>query len=202
MITELFWIRHGETKWNQLARYQGHQDIPLSPTGKKQAERVAEYLKKYPFTAIYSSDLKRARQTAEVIAEKHGLIVKSFPELRERQCGEWEGLTIDQVKQQYADWEYVSQKGGKYGIEKTSHAAKRFLNKCEELAQKHVGEMIAIVAHGMCMNASLEMIDKEKYGPGKTRIQNTGICHLIYDKYKGFKILSFNDTSHLDQKVD
>lgn len=200
MVTELFWIRHGETEWNCLKRFQGHQDVPLSPIGRQQAYQVAEYLKNRSFAAIYSSDLKRAYQTAEIIAEKHGLVVQRFTELRERHCGDWEGLTLTQIERQYDDWEQVSLHGGKYGIEKTSHVGQRFLNKCEELAKKHEGEVIAVVAHGMCMNAALSVVTEGKYGPGKSRIHNTGICHLIYNKNKGFQMVSFNDISHLSSK--
>lgn len=198
MVTQLFWIRHGETEWNRFTRFQGLRDVPLSETGVEQAHRAAEYLKNQPFSAIYSSDLKRARQTAEIIAAKHSLPVESFPELRERCCGDWEGKTRQEIGEQYPDWETVSLHGGKYGVEKTSEVVRRFLAKCEELARKHQGETIAIVAHGMCMNAVISKITDGELGLGKSRIKNTGISRLTYEEGKGFQIISFNDTSHLE----
>ena len=78
-MLRLFLIRHGETIWNQNHRYQGHTDVPLSKTGEWQAGLVAKRLKDEPLDAVFSSDLSRARVTAEIIAREHGLTVTSLP---------------------------------------------------------------------------------------------------------------------------
>jgi len=85
-------IRHGQTDWNVEGRWQGHLDQPLNATGMEQAQALAEYLRDRPIDAIYSSDLARARVTAEQIAETHGLTVKTDPRWREQDLGVFQGL--------------------------------------------------------------------------------------------------------------
>ena len=113
MKTTIFLIRHGETVWNRESRMQGYRNVPLSDSGREQAAKLADYLKNETFHAIYSSDLSRAAETAQLVAEKHQMPVIVFPEFRERNCGEWEGLTHDEVSRKYPDWKEVTLKRGK-----------------------------------------------------------------------------------------
>ncbi|MCR4398566.1 MAG: histidine phosphatase family protein [Firmicutes bacterium] len=94
-------VRHGETDWNVAARYQGHLDIPLNANGFAQARALARSMQSWNVSAVYSSDLSRAKATAESIAAPHGLPVKLDPRLREMRFGEWEGLTVDEVADVY-----------------------------------------------------------------------------------------------------
>ncbi len=82
-MTQVFTIRHGETPWNAEGRLQGHANIPLAPKGLAQAQALAQSLKNHEFTAIYSSDLDRAFQTAECIALHHNIPIKIDARLRE-----------------------------------------------------------------------------------------------------------------------
>ena len=104
METHVYLVRHGETAWNRERRFQGHQDVPLSPAGLFQAERLAQRLKSETFDAVYSSDLKRAVQTAEIVARELALPVVTLKGLRERSMGEWEGLTQEEVAARFPDW--------------------------------------------------------------------------------------------------
>src|ERR1051326_3352209 len=90
-VTRLFVVRHGVTAWNAEGRWQGHTDVSLTDEGIAQAHGVARRLAKERVDAVWSSDLSRARMTAEIIAEHHRLPVATTPALREQRLGDWEG---------------------------------------------------------------------------------------------------------------
>jgi hypothetical protein len=92
-MTELLLVRHGETDWNAEGRLQGHTDRPLSDYGRDQARQLADDLATEAFDVIYASDLARARETAEIVAERLDVPVNVDPDLREKNWGTWEGLT-------------------------------------------------------------------------------------------------------------
>jgi probable phosphoglycerate mutase len=96
-VIELIVVRHGETDWNRVRRFQGHTDIALNASGIDQAARLAGALAHEPIAAIHASDLARARATAEPVAAGLGLSVVSDPRLRERQYGILEGLTFEEL---------------------------------------------------------------------------------------------------------
>jgi broad specificity phosphatase PhoE len=202
VITHVYLIRHGETVWNKEGRFQGHKDIPLSETGIRQARLLSRYLAKERPAAIYSSDLTRARQTAELIAEKHGLEVRCFPDFRERCGGEWEGRTHLEVRQTYQDFEEVRIRGGKYGVEPTEAVQKRFVGRLHQLMEKHRGDCIFIVAHGMCIAAALTVLTGGEHGYGKSRLDNTSVTRLAHDPDSGWKVLGINETVHLQAEQE
>jgi broad specificity phosphatase PhoE len=97
----IYLIRHGQTVWNAEGRFQGQTDSVLSDLGHRQAARLAGVLARVPLSAIYSSPLSRARRTAEVIANPHGLPVVEVADLREIGMGVWEGLTAAEITQRF-----------------------------------------------------------------------------------------------------
>lgn len=99
----LILVRHGLTEWNTSGKYQGHTDISLSSQGDKQAQALAVRLSHENITRVYSSDLMRARQTAERIAAYHSLPVITDPRLREMSFGEWEGLTFEEIGERWPE---------------------------------------------------------------------------------------------------
>lgn len=101
-MTHLCLIRHGQTDWNLEGRYQGQSDVPLNENGLEQARSLAKQLEGNKFTAIYSSDLKRAHQTAEPISRSLGISIRLEPRLREINQGEWEGVLVEEIKARYA----------------------------------------------------------------------------------------------------
>jgi len=107
-MTEIILVRHGETDWNVEEVFRGRIDIELNETGMKQAELLAEYLKDLRIVAIYSSPLKRALRTAEIIASYHNLDVEIAPGLIDFDYGKWQGLSHevvkDRYKELYAEW--------------------------------------------------------------------------------------------------
>jgi broad specificity phosphatase PhoE len=102
-MTQLCLIRHGQTDWNLEGRYQGQSDVPLNQTGLAQAQSLAEQLKGQTFAAIYSSDLMRARQTAEPCAKMLGMTIQAEAHLREIDQGEWEVVLVEDIKARYAE---------------------------------------------------------------------------------------------------
>jgi len=103
MMTRLLLVRHGETVWNADAVYRGRSEIPLGETGKRQAHLTGRSLAGEGVTALMSSPLVRARETAEAIAGVTGVAVEIDNDLTDLDCGEWEGLTDAQVKERYPD---------------------------------------------------------------------------------------------------
>jgi probable phosphoglycerate mutase len=107
-VTLVLVARHGETDWNAEHRFQGHADQPLNARGRAQAEALADLLDPVPLAAVVSSDLVRARDTAELVAARHGLSVRVEPELREVDVGTWTGRTEPELRkaepEAYARW--------------------------------------------------------------------------------------------------
>ena len=149
----IWFVRHGETEWNRTKRYQGHSDIPLNESGRRQAQETASLLAKEPLSAIYASDLKRAVETAEAIAQTHELRVQQKPELRELHFGLWEGLRYEQIMEKWADelslmYEHP-EKGCAPEGEGFSELAKRAWPALQAIREAHQEEeAIAVVAHG------------------------------------------------------
>lgn len=154
-MTEMWLVRHGQTDWNLANIFQGQSDIPLNETGIKQAQSLALKLAGTPFDAIYSSDLSRARQTAEIIAEQIRLPVTIDPRLREIRQGIWEGLSVDEVKQKFApdfsrDSEYLTTPRAP-GAETLSQVITRMIEIANEIHDKHNGQRVLLSSHGLAV---------------------------------------------------
>lgn len=102
-MTELILIRHGLTDWNVEGRYQGQSDVPLNEQGRDQARHLATKLAARQIDAIFSSDLARARQTAEILAEATGAPLFLDPRLREIHQGLWEGMLLQDIQREYTE---------------------------------------------------------------------------------------------------
>jgi 2,3-bisphosphoglycerate-dependent phosphoglycerate mutase len=144
-MTTLLLARHGETDWNRELRIQGSSDIALNELGREQASALAQELADVPLDAIYSSDLSRARETAEAVAATHGLQVRLDPRLRERAFGSWEGLTREDI----AELPDRSRHDG----ESDDEVRERVLEAVQAIADAHPGEQVLVVAHGGALNA-------------------------------------------------
>src|SRR5688572_10984872 len=154
--TELILIRHGETAWNRERRMQGQTDTPLSDIGRAQAQALGQRLARHAFAAIYSSDLKRAWDTAAAIAQTSGRTVVSEPRLRERTFGIFEGLTYDEMTQRYpGEHARFSMREPDYavpGAESPRQFFERSLGCLEDIVAAHPGETVVAVTHGMVLD--------------------------------------------------
>jgi alpha-ribazole phosphatase len=151
-MTRLLIVRHGQTDWNTARRFQGQRDIPLNPTGQRQAAAVAERLAGETIQAIYASDLQRAQATALAIATRHTCPVTAEPRLREVDFGEWEGLTYTEIAASYpvglAAWERNILENAPPGGESVNQLARRVQAVLDDLLGAPAGETLLLVSHG------------------------------------------------------
>ena len=158
-MTQLCLVRHGQTDWNLEGRYQGQSDVPLNENGLAQAKSLTEQLKGQTFSAIYSSDLMRARQTAELIAKMLGITMQIEPRLREINQGEWEGVLVDDIKARYAEiWSQrtvdpanVRPPGG----ETVGEVATRVYAALDDIARLFPTEHVLVVSHGLSIATAI-----------------------------------------------
>jgi len=158
MMTRLVWLRHGRTAWNQDGRFQGQADIALDEVGHAQAERAASYLMHLQPSLIVSSDLKRAMQTAQPLAQLAGLNITHDKRLRETDAGEWEGFTHDEIRERFGDnleqWTAgIDVRPG--GGETRREVADRVSSCVNEYVHTHDGQTIVIVTHGASARAGI-----------------------------------------------
>lgn len=199
--TRILLIRHGETAWNRATRIQGHTDIPLSALGLAQAERLAEALADEELNAIYSSDLSRARQTAEAVARARGLAVRLDAGLRERAFGRFEGLSWEEIDQGYpgdaARWRRREPDFAVGGGESLIAFSARCVAAARRAAAAHPGESIALVAHGGvldCLYRAATQVALD--APRSWQLGNATINRLLATP-EGFTLVGWNDDRHL-----
>jgi broad specificity phosphatase PhoE len=148
-VTTLLLVRHGETDWNRDGRWQGHSDTHLNAAGREQARHVGAELG--DVDVVYSSDLARARETAEIIARELGLEVHRDPRLRERSFGGWEGLTADEIEREFAGaharWR-AGEGPGADDAEPFDVFAARVGAFLDDALERHPDETVLVVAHG------------------------------------------------------
>lgn len=148
-MTTLLIVRHGETDWNRDGRWQGHSDTPLNERGREQARELASSLR--DVDAVYSSDLARSRETAEILAAELGLEVRLDPRLRERGFGAWEGLTSAEIQERFADAHGRWQAGEGFGAddaEPFEAMRARVQAAIDDIAARHPDETVLVVTHG------------------------------------------------------
>jgi broad specificity phosphatase PhoE len=149
-VTTILLARHGETDWNRDGRWQGHSDTSLNERGRAQAHQLADELAEQ-VDAVYSSDLARARETAEIVARRLGIEVQFDARLRERGFGSWEGLTHPEVEER--DGEALARwrdgKGhGAADAEPYDVFARRMERFLEDILERHPGERVLVISHG------------------------------------------------------
>jgi broad specificity phosphatase PhoE len=149
-MTTLLLVRHGETDWNRDGRWQGGSDTRLNDLGREQARALAEQLDG-DIAVIYSSDLARAHETAEIVAARLGLEVRVDPRLRERGFGSWEGLTMPEIEERFVEAHRCWRAGEGAGaddaetFEDFSARVKDFL---ADVLRLHPDEEVLVISHG------------------------------------------------------
>jgi broad specificity phosphatase PhoE len=167
-VTTILLARHGETDWNRERRVQGHTDRPLNAAGEAQARELAESLVDERIDAIYASDLSRAYDTAQFVAEPRGLAVVQLADLRERHFGTWEGLTDTEILERFP--QAIT---GSWGDGETpDEMSVRIIAALRVIAAEHAGGQVLVVSHGGPMRAMLRRYSADIDGP----IPN---CHVI-----------------------
>lgn len=195
-------VRHGETPWNAERRIQGQTDIGLSDTGLAQATLAGRALAGQPVAALYSSDLTRARSTAERIGACLGLAPVLAPQFRERRYGIFEGLTYDQARAQHPDaYRAFETRDPAYGVpgggESLVQMRARVAPALETLAQAHPGELVVLVTHGGVLdilNRYLRALPLE--APRDFQIPNAGF-NWVRREGAGWVVEAWACTAHL-----
>jgi probable phosphoglycerate mutase len=202
--TRILAIRHGETAWNVDTRIQGHLDIPLNAQGLRQAAHLAQALAEGDVVdAVYASDLSRAHATASAIAQALQQSVTAHPGLRERHFGEFQGRTFAEIEVELPEhawhWrkrtpDWVPPGGG----ESLEMLRERILNTVDELAARHTGQQIVLVAHGGVLDILYRAATRlELQAPRTWQLTNTAVNRLLWSP-QGLSMVGWGDTSHLD----
>ena len=199
-MLEIILVRHGETEWNIEEIFRGRIDIGLNETGVKQAELLAKYLSDITIDAVYSSPLRRALKTAEMIASHHKLEVEIAPGLIDFDYGKWQGLPHQEVKhrykQLYAEWMENPHRIKMPDGENLNEVRERALAVVDEVVAKHEGTIV-LVSHRVVnkvLICALLGLDNSHFW--NIRQDTCGITTFAY--IKGHFILTkHNDTSYL-----
>ena len=204
-VTRILLVRHGQSQGNAEGRFGGHTPTPLSSRGRRQAEAAARALAREKITAIYSSDLLRAVETAEALARITGLEIERTTAFRERSVGVMEGLTFEEAAtthpEQYAalirrDFEHILLGGESY-----RQMLDRALLKLDRVIEKHRGGRIAIFSHtGTICILTLHLmgaLDAPELRPVWIATTNCGITRIELRSDGFVRVLNLNDTRHL-----
>ena len=205
-MTAIRLIRHGETAWNRMRRMQGHIDIGLNDEGQRQARSLARALQSERLAAIYASDLQRARNTAQAVADMHQLPVHIDIALRERCYGAFEGLMYDEISLQHPEafalWQSRDPQArfpaGEREAETLEEFHQRSVDVITRIAQQHPDQRIVIVTHGGVLDCLYRAAhDLPMTSPRDFAILNAAINRLHWDGHK-FRVLQWGDAAHIE----
>ena len=201
-VTRICFIRHGETDWNVEKRIQGHLDIPLNATGRAQALAMAYNAAHVSFSAIFSSDLQRAVETAQALAQREGAEIHQLPQLRERHYGIFQGITAAEGEQRHpAAYQQYRVRDPHYDFESGESLiafAARVNDAVDWLVRHHTGQTLAAVTHG----GVLDILYRKATGrPLHTQrdfvIPNCAINWFHFDAH-GWHLETWADRHHLE----
>lgn len=199
--TIITFIRHGETEWNRISKQQGHQNSNLTSRGIQQAEMIGRYLRTNSYDLIYSSDLKRALHTAQLINEQLNIPLIKNKNLRERKLGIMEGLTRDEFKIQYphefkrftSDIDYVIPQG-----ESSRQFYQRTIKSVEEIVDAHPGEKLLVITHG----GNLSCIFRKAFDIPLDRMRNFSLLNSSLNTFEitdqQWKLISWGNVLYLE----
>ena len=186
-MAEVILARHGETDWNRERRFQGHADPPLNELGRRQSAELAGQLAGEPIARVYTSPLRRAAETAEIVAGTLGVDLEPVEPLREIDVGAWSGLTRDEVAarfpESYARWLERGPHGFEAG-ETYEQLAARVLPVIQELAERHPSETLLVVSHGgpaRVLQAHAAGVSLAEARRNETGLANCGMCRFAVE---------------------
>jgi probable phosphoglycerate mutase len=204
--TRIIAVRHGETDWNSAARIQGHTDIALNAVGRRQVAQLAQALAHERFDAVYASDLKRALDTAQPLAAASGVALQAEARLRERAFGVFEGEAFADIEQRWPDaarrWRA---RDASFGPDGGGERLDAFYARCvacvNDLGTRHLGQTIALVAHGGVLDCLYRAATRIALDAPRTwQVANAGINRLLYTP-QGLTLVGWSDTAHLESAL-
>ncbi|AHM56674.1 phosphoglycerate mutase GpmB [Peptoclostridium acidaminophilum DSM 3953] len=201
-MNRFFIVRHGQTKWNTQLKTQGQQDSSLDEIGMIQTQKLAKRLAAFNIDHIYSSDLGRTIQTSDIISaqlQKEYMLENS---LREIDFGEWEGLTIEDIKKSYEEefkmWRKEPDKARIPGAESLQEVADRITRGINKINEAHKSSNILLVSHGVVIKVLLlTLLNSSLSNIYKIKQDNTALNVVEFREY-GPVLLRVNDTTHLE----
>ncbi|HHX29107.1 MAG: histidine phosphatase family protein [Bacillota bacterium] len=199
-MTTFYVVRHGETEANKSGILQGHLDVPLSETGRRQAKAVAEALSRVRLDAVYSSDLSRARETAEAIMMGRTCRLILDRRLRELDMGGISGLTLEESRAKYPEF-HARLAHDPYGVRRPGGGESRLdlrdrmSRALDDIYERHKDARIGIVSHGGAINALLNIVSPDGTWPSLV-VANCSVTVLERDD-TGWRTVKINDCDHL-----
>jgi len=211
----IYLVRHGQTQWNAERRIQGLTDIPLDDHGRQQAKKVGQDFSDLCIGAIYASYLRRAQETAEIIAEFHGCGIFIEPLLHEGKYGKLEGMTVADFHEKYAQAIQVrhilsleERIHHKYepDAESIHEIVTRVTSVLHRLAKEHIGENVIVVTHGFVMRSLLTVLGG--FDEREIMVGNGGVLHLKGDgvtlrivKHDGIEFKSYKEIESRKERI-
>lgn len=202
-MVRIIFVRHAESLWNPIGRYQGRLDPELSSKGHKQAQLIGEALKKYNPDVLYSSPLKRTYQTAEYISKSLNLNININTDIIEIDHGDWSGMLVEEVKEKYPDmfrqWLYEPDTVKFPNGESLIDVFDRVRNFLKTMLEKHDGQTVVVVSHTVpiraCLTAGLGLAESKFWSFG---CDNASYSILDYDKVRPI-LYKLNNTYYLGE---
>ena len=206
MKTEIIFVRHGETEANRLNVFRGQLDVKLNENGYKQAEDVAKALSHRNISAVYSSPLQRALETAKIICKYHNQEVKISNGLNNINLGEWQGKSRDDLKKFHPEfwnkWVHDTENVEIPGGETLGQVKDRTVKTVKELIEENRGKTILIVSHRCALKVCLAgLLEIEGRYFWKFFLDNCSYSIVEYDDCKGFTLTLLNESCHISKKV-
>jgi broad specificity phosphatase PhoE len=200
-MTTLFLVRHGRTGWNKEQIFRGTRDVPLDEVGEEEAVLVGERLKGEGITAVFSSPLARARETAKAIARFHSIDVQVMAGLNDLNFGAWEGQSLAEVKKRYPDlyqqWLQAPHRVIFPGGEGLDAVSTRAMKVVEEICKRHPQDTVVLVSHRVVLKvlicALLGLDNSHFWNIG----QDTTAVNCFHYKNASWIVALLNDTCHL-----
>lgn len=199
-VRRIIFLRPGETDWNREGRWQGWVASPLNDQGRLQVAALAKFVRHIGMGALYSSDLRRARQTSEIIAAALGCTPIFDERLRERNIGLWQGLTLEEMGEWYPQ-EYSAMFSDIEGYrvpsgESRNDVRKRVMAALEDILAKETHETVGILSHTTAIKIMLAAL-VPPYDPLYVDLDNTSVT-TIHRKEGVWEIAAVNDRMHLE----
>jgi len=180
-VTEFLLVRHGETDWNRDRRFQGQANPPLNESGREQARALAAELAGEELDAVYTSDLARANETAEIIASLLGVPVVVDAELREIDVGDWQGLTWPEIEERFPDGvrNWHARGHGWEGGETYDALGERVVEALRRIAAARPADRLVIVGHGGTVRSVRALLEGRSVAESRRKSPAIGNCEVF-----------------------
>ncbi|WP_372655572.1 histidine phosphatase family protein [Halobacteriovorax sp.] len=184
---EFYIFRHGQTDWNRLKKVQGNTDIPLNDLGRKEAQSLREFFSSINIDRVFTSDLLRAHETAEIVFENRSVSIQKSPELREANFGEVEGMHIDELLSRFSTKFWDIHKGGPEadtfsypGGETRGEVRERLISFIDKIRVESSTSSVALSTHGGALRSIMH-----HYLPNEAELVKIPNCVVYKISFNG-----------------